>query len=303
LETAENITQTTIRLIQEVLSDAALEGWSFDEIVKRLVSPDMTAKRARLIARTETVNAANAGSMANLKAAGATKKIWIAARDNRTRTHHREVNQTVIGIDELFKVGDSYMSHPGSKEGSAAEVCNCRCAVAGVVGDDDRRAPFAALQNTETLQKVEDEIRNQNFESIAVFKNGKKIFFKNGDKSSVTMTDNEVKLFKDAIVTHNHPSSRSFSEADLVLFHNTKSKELRAISKLYDYSLSGNTSKFTYTELKKKYLEFNKSVREIFTYKMDKNELTLEQANAEHHHEVNKLFAEYFNLTYKRVKR
>lgn len=133
LETAENITQTTIRLIQEVLTDAALEGWSFDEIVKKLVSPEMTAQRARLIARTETVNASNAGSMANLKAAGATKKIWIAARDNRTRDHHRDVNQTVISIDELFKVGDSYMMHPGSKEGSAEEVCNCRCAVAGVV--------------------------------------------------------------------------------------------------------------------------------------------------------------------------
>lgn len=133
LNVADDIATTTKRLIQEVLTEAALEGWSFDEIVKRLVSPDFTAKRARLIARTETVNAANAGSMANLRAAGATKKIWIAARDNRTRPHHREVNQTIIGIDELFKVGDSFMSHPGSKEGSAAEVCNCRCAVAGVV--------------------------------------------------------------------------------------------------------------------------------------------------------------------------
>ena len=133
LNDAEGITNTTKRLIQEVLSEAALQGWSFDEIVNRLEAPDFTSKRARLIARTETVNAANAGSMANLRAAGAAKKIWIAARDNRTRPHHREVNQTVIGIDELFKVGDSFMSHPGSKEGSAAEVCNCRCAVAGVV--------------------------------------------------------------------------------------------------------------------------------------------------------------------------
>jgi len=69
LNNAENITQTTIRLIQDVLTESALEGWSFDEIVKKLVSPDFTAKRARLIARTETVNAANAGSLANLKAA------------------------------------------------------------------------------------------------------------------------------------------------------------------------------------------------------------------------------------------
>ena len=133
LNDAEGITNTTKRLIQEVLSEAALQGWSFDEIVNRLEAPDFTAKRARLIARTETVNAANAGSMANLRAAGAAKKIWIAARDNRTRPHRREVNQTIIGIVELFKVGDSLMSHPGSKEGSAAEVCNCRCAVAGVV--------------------------------------------------------------------------------------------------------------------------------------------------------------------------
>lgn len=133
LNDAENITQTTIRLISEVLSEAALEGWSFDEIVSKLVAPDFTAKRARLIARTETVNAANMGSMINLKLAWATKKIWIAARDNSTREHHREVNQTVIGIDEQFKVGDSLMGWPGDKNGSAEEVCNCRCVVAGVV--------------------------------------------------------------------------------------------------------------------------------------------------------------------------
>jgi hypothetical protein len=116
----------------------------------------MTAKRARLIARTETVNAANAGSMANLKAAGATKKIWIAARDNRTRTHHREVNQTVIGIDDFFKVGDSLMQHPGDKSGSAEEVCNCRCAVAGVVDDEI---------------KMEDVIREQKRQLEPVIEN------------------------------------------------------------------------------------------------------------------------------------
>lgn len=133
LNDAEGITQTTIRLIGEVLSEAALEGWSFDEIVRKLVAPDFTAIRARLIARTETVNAANAGSLINLREAGAKKKIWISARDNRTRPHHVEVNQTVIGIDEKFKVGDSLMNHPGDKAGGADECCNCRCAVAGVV--------------------------------------------------------------------------------------------------------------------------------------------------------------------------
>lgn len=133
LNDAENITQTTIRLIGEVLADAALEGWSFDEIVDKLVAPDFTRIRARLIARTETVNAANAGSMINLKLAGATKKIWISARDSRVRQHHAEVNGVIVPINDKFNVGGFMMDHPGDKAGSAAEVCNCRCAVAGVI--------------------------------------------------------------------------------------------------------------------------------------------------------------------------
>lgn len=131
LNDAEGITQTTIRLIQEVLSEAALNGWSFDDIVEKLVSPGFTSQRARLIARTETVGAANAGAMINAQSTGLElNKIWISARDNRTRLHHKEVNQTTIPFNDKFKVGDSFMMQPGDKAGGASEVCNCRCAVA-----------------------------------------------------------------------------------------------------------------------------------------------------------------------------
>lgn len=154
LADAENITQTTIRIIGEVLSDAALEGWSFDEIVKRLVSPDLTASRARLIARTETVGAANAGSLANANATGLElNKIWIAARDNRTRDHHREVDNIVIPKDDLFKVGESEMMYPGDKRGSAAEVCNCRCAIA-----------FIPVDNT--MKNFKEDVINEQRKSI-----------------------------------------------------------------------------------------------------------------------------------------
>lgn len=137
LNDAENITQTTIRLIQEVLSDAALEGWGFDKIVDKLVSPDFTAKRARLIARTETVGAANAAAIQNAKLTGLPlNKIWIAARDNRTRLHHQEVDNAVVGIDDTFEVGDSLMQYPGDKDGGASEVCNCRCAIAFIPIED-----------------------------------------------------------------------------------------------------------------------------------------------------------------------
>jgi len=128
LRIAEDITQTTIRLIQEVLTEAAREGQSFDEMVSRLQQADFTAKRARLIARTETVAAANQASILNAREQGIDcKKIWISARDNRTRIHHREVNQTVILLNEKFSVGGMLMDRPGDKAGGPSEVCNCRC--------------------------------------------------------------------------------------------------------------------------------------------------------------------------------
>ncbi len=128
LNDAEGITDTTKLLIQRVLSQAAAEGFGFDEIVKRLQVPELTSKRARLIARTETVAAANAASNIAARETGLLMdKIWISARDNRTRPDHRTVNQSVVAMEDRFQVGDTLMLYPGDKAGGAAQVCNCRC--------------------------------------------------------------------------------------------------------------------------------------------------------------------------------
>lgn len=173
LNDAEGITQTTIRLIQEVLSEAAIEGWSFDEIVSKLEAPDFTAIRARLIARTETVGAANAASLVNAKDSGATSKIWISARDSRVRMHHAEVNQTIIPIDAKFNVGGYQMSYPGDKAGGASEVCNCRCVIAGVVEEknlsvddfiDHQQKEIAPL--FETVNKSMGELETMVLDSV-----------------------------------------------------------------------------------------------------------------------------------------
>ena len=130
LEIAEDITQTTIRLIQEVLTNGAKNGASFDDMVDELEKADFTRKRARLIARTETVGASNQANYINAVESGRPmNKIWIAARDSRTRPDHAQVNQTVIPLHQKFIVGDSEMLYPGDKAGTAKEVCNCRCAL------------------------------------------------------------------------------------------------------------------------------------------------------------------------------
>jgi len=128
LNLSDDITQTTKDTIQAVLEQAAIEGFGFDEVVRRLQLPDMTDKRARLIARTETVGAANAASNVAAQDSGLKMdKIWISARDNRVRFHHAEVNQHTVAMNDDFIVGGLPMSFPGDKRGGANNVCNCRC--------------------------------------------------------------------------------------------------------------------------------------------------------------------------------
>lgn len=136
LNTSERITATTRELIQEVLQDAVTNGWGIDEIIKRLENTELSRMRARLIARTETVTAANKGAMFAAKDSGLKlNKIWLAANDNRTRRHHHEVDDHVVGIDDKFNVGGELMSQPGDRgEGaiktSPKNICNCRCSIA-----------------------------------------------------------------------------------------------------------------------------------------------------------------------------
>lgn len=134
LNISQQITETTKRIIGEVLATATQLGESFNKIVDRLKSTELTRSRSRLIARTEVVSAANSAAIINAKETAAKtglvlNKIWIATRDNRTRHDHREVDRQVIGIDDNFIVGGFLMSQPGdrTKGAPAKELCNCRC--------------------------------------------------------------------------------------------------------------------------------------------------------------------------------
>jgi hypothetical protein len=135
LNTANNITDTTISLIQDVLSKAAEEGLGVDDIIKQLEGSEISRMRARLITRTETVTAANMGAMFAAKDSGLLlNKEWLAAMDSRTRHDHSRVNGQTVPIDKPFDVGGYDMQQPGDRGGKngalpvpAKEVVNCRC--------------------------------------------------------------------------------------------------------------------------------------------------------------------------------
>lgn len=147
LNTSRKITDKTKSLIRQIFIDAYPKGLGINDIIKQLQNTELSRARARLIARTESVTAANAGAYIVAKETGLkVNKIWIATKDNRTRHDHAEVDGQTIPRDEYFIVGQSTMLIPGArtqKDGSAVppeEVCNCRCATGyiSVRGADGR---------------------------------------------------------------------------------------------------------------------------------------------------------------------
>ena len=141
LNEAELITDYTREVIRKVLSDSALSGASINEIVRAIENePDMGQMRARRIARTETVNAANTAGLINSKESGVPmNKIWLSISDKRTRHSHRNVDDVTIGLDDYFNVGGATMQNPGARKQQnglpvpGSQTINCRCTLAYVV--------------------------------------------------------------------------------------------------------------------------------------------------------------------------
>jgi len=138
LNDAEGITAYTREVIVRILSDAALSGASINEQVRALeANSELGAMRARRIARTETVTAANGAAVIQAKESGIDKnKIWLSVDDRRTRHSHRIVDDAKVHIDQPFNVNGTMMMQPGVRkqpnglEVPAKEVVNCRCTVA-----------------------------------------------------------------------------------------------------------------------------------------------------------------------------
>lgn len=121
------ITETTKSFILNVIETAVQEGWSIERIAQRIMRTDILDARARTIARTETIRAANVGHVVGAKKFPyEVTKGWLAARDHRTRHSHRLVNGQKVEEDEKFSNG---LLFPGDPEGAASEVINCRCRV------------------------------------------------------------------------------------------------------------------------------------------------------------------------------
>lgn len=145
LNNVQDITQTTKEFllrpdIQELFIEAYKRGDGIDQMVRMFSG--LQNNRGQLIARTETVTAANKSALVVAKDTGLELlKEWLPTNDFRTRDHHREMAGQKVGQDDYFMVksdkGVTYqMDAPGDRGGKEGRVrvppdlvCNCRCTV------------------------------------------------------------------------------------------------------------------------------------------------------------------------------
>jgi hypothetical protein len=131
------VTQTTIKFVQKVISDSIAAGDGALVTARKLrEKTDFNKNRSLAIARTETVTAMNQGKyIAALSSKFEMEKRWIPANDKRTRHSHIEfLNSGFIDLDSYFSVstrsgGEDSARYPGDESLSAENAINCRCSI------------------------------------------------------------------------------------------------------------------------------------------------------------------------------
>jgi hypothetical protein len=126
----QNVNETTIALIQRVISASYNDGAAIIEVQRRIrdAIPAFSAVRSRAIARTETHAGAMGGSLSAAQVIEIdTRKRWNATEDGRTRPDHADADGQIRDLDASFVVGGDKMQHPGDPRAGAANVVNCRC--------------------------------------------------------------------------------------------------------------------------------------------------------------------------------
>jgi hypothetical protein len=141
LQMVSEISDTMKTWIMDKLIEGQRNGLSITQVAENITKDSFPANRAIIIARTETVKAANFGAMQAAKKSGfRLEKEWIAARDIRTRRiprdefSHTAMNGKTAQMDEAFLVPNRNGSHdslmqPCDPSGNPADVIQCRCTV------------------------------------------------------------------------------------------------------------------------------------------------------------------------------
>jgi hypothetical protein len=129
--------------IQSLIFQGRLDDLNLQQISKLITTKGfgISRRRANLIARTETHNAA---SYANNKyhkqvqqdLGTSMVKQWVSTSDLRTRSAHSAANGQKVDMDDEFIIGGVSMGYAGDPKGGAKNVVNCRCIIIYAEAED-----------------------------------------------------------------------------------------------------------------------------------------------------------------------
>jgi len=122
---SREVNRTTFNKLKNTLSEGLVAGEGYIALSDRVKSvyKDIGTYRADLIARTESTNANNEGTLAGYtQSEVVSHKEWIAIIDDRTRPEHIALNGEIVPKDETFSNGLMFPQEP-----------NCRCTIGPVI--------------------------------------------------------------------------------------------------------------------------------------------------------------------------
>jgi len=128
-----SINETTRQEINQAIKAGVEEGLSIVGIKDKVkeVFNQASNSRAMMVARTETTNNLNGGSMLYYDVAEVQKKRWLTADADARETHQMAEAEGAIPMNATFSNG---LDFPGGN-GAPEEVINCRCRIMPVINE------------------------------------------------------------------------------------------------------------------------------------------------------------------------
>ena len=171
-------------------------------------------------------------------------------------------------------------------------------AASGQKEEPKKEAPKGLHQ---AISEAEDKIRAQRHETAHVFgPNGESLFSNDGGKDYVNISEAAIANIKgkNAVLTHNHPAGwgyptsdprhagNSFSLEDARMAVAADLAEMRAVTPTRTYSLRRPTGGWDGPRLERAYADVNRETRRTFTDRIQRGQMTIAEAEAQHTHTV-----------------
>ncbi len=157
----DRILETTGADMEEYLRVGLTEGWSIEEIARRMSNRFPSAysrARARNVARTESGNALNGARKASLSALKEEMDgvvpmqiLWLSVLGNTTREDHAANHNLPANAEGLFNLAGFMIPWPSHWSLPPDQRCNCLCSINTEFGMDDDQAQELIEQHAEAL--------------------------------------------------------------------------------------------------------------------------------------------------------